>query len=152
MIKIWVDGLSRGNHKSGKGTGAVGIVIESESNTYHFGYRINQPITNNEAEYAALLIASRKVSEFGKIFAQEVFVFTDSQLVANQMNGCWKTKEKKFIPIQKEITNHLNVFKNVFYVWIPRKMNKEADTLANRAADSEKQMYSMSPYFSGKEQ
>jgi ribonuclease HI len=150
MIKIWVDGLSRGNHKSGKGIGAVGIVIESESNTYHFGYRMDQPVTNNEAEYAALLIASRKVSEFGKIFAQEVFVFTDSQLVANQMNGCWKTKEKKFLPVQIEIETHLSVFNNVFYVWIPRNMNKEADKIANRAADSEKQVCSLSPYFEDK--
>ena len=55
--------------------------------------------TNNEAEYKALIRA------LGHLVAEaipEVKIHTDSQLVANQMNGLWKVKDPKLKILHSE--------------------------------------------------
>lgn len=152
MIKVWVDGLAKGNHLRGKGEAAVGIVINLMSGQVVFptsaSYSIKEPLTNNEAEYVALLLAAREINIL-KLADEgdDIFVFSDSALAVNQMNKTWKTKDKKFIPIQEAIRELFNGY-NVFYVWINREQNKEADRLANEAnKDSRSKVYSVREYF-----
>ena len=148
MIKVWVDGLAKGNHLKGKGEAAVGVVIEGTIRRNWLSHKIKEPLTNNEAEYVALLVAARYIRMVsGK--GEDVFIFSDSALVVNQLNGVWKTNDKKFIPIQDEIRSLLDGA-NVYYIWVNREQTKEADRLANQAFKAEgSPMYSVQEFFGG---
>jgi len=135
LKKVWIDGLAKGNHIKGKSEAAVGILVKDAEKKEGLSIRIKELLTNNEAEYAALLFAARYLKLMG-VKGEDVFIFTDSALVANQMNGVWKTKDKKFVPVQDEIKSLLNDF-NVSYIWVSRDKNKEADKLANKAIKDE---------------
>jgi ribonuclease HI len=77
--------------------------------------RYNYECTNNEMEYAAVLWALN-IAEDGDI------VYTDSQLVVNQVMGKWKVKEQRlagFCVLAKEKLQS----KQVILVWIPREEN-----------------------------
>ena len=82
--QIYVDGASSGN----PGDSGAGMVIfdgngtEISRDSVFLG-----KMTNNMAEYEALLRALEKAQEHG---AQDVVVYTDSLLVANQVIGTYK--------------------------------------------------------------
>jgi len=97
-------------------------------------------LTNNEAEYEALIFAFKKIKAlFGKKLAQnsEIEIRSDSELLVNQLNGKFKILEPK---IQKLFLRAWNLkldFKKVKLRLIPRKNNIEADKLVNEALDSQ---------------
>ena len=86
---ILVDGASS---SSGSGTGILleneeGIVIE-HSLTLFFR------TSNNQVEYEALLAGIRLAEDLG---AREIQIFTDSQLVASQVQGSYQAKNKSLV-------------------------------------------------------
>ena len=87
-----VDGASSVN-----GSGA-GIVLESpEGETIEHSLRSEFPSSNNIAEYEAL-IAGMKLAE--KLQVRSSTAFSDSQLVVNQYNGQFETREPSLVPYQ----------------------------------------------------
>lgn len=70
--------------------------------------------TNNEMEYEALLWALRR--------EEKCVIFSDSQLVVNQVNGLWKVKEPRLFPLCQE-AKKLLAEKFCTLKWIPRKQN-----------------------------
>ena len=126
---IYTDGGARGN----PGPAGIGAVAYNKKGEVVF--KISQFIgytTNNQAEYQAVLAALEKAKQ---IDADQVKIFMDSQLVARQLNGEYKVKNKDLAPLFVKIYNLTFNFKSVKFIHIPREKNKEADRLANQAMD-----------------
>jgi ribonuclease HI len=137
-ITIYTDGGSRGN----PGKAAIGVVFcnEKEQVIKKYGEYLGDNLTNNEAEYSAVIFALKKFkSLFGKSIAEtsEVEVRSDSELLVKQMNGEYKLSDEKIQKFFIEIWNMKIDFKNVKFKHIPREKNKEADRLVNEALDGE---------------
>jgi ribonuclease HI len=86
--------------------------------------------TNNIAEYRAAIEGLRKAKELG---GTTVTLYTDSQLVANQVNGSYAVAEKHLIPLYKELMSLVAVFEKCEVIHVRREQNKRADELANMA-------------------
>ncbi len=137
-IVIYTDGGSRGN----PGKAAIGVVFCNEKGEVikKFGEYLGDNLTNNDAEYHAVIFALKKFkSMFGKLIARgsEVEVRSDSELLVNQMNGKYKIENEKIQKFFIEIWNLKIDFEDVKFKAIPREKNKEADRLVNEALDGQ---------------
>ncbi len=137
-IIIYTDGGSRGN----PGKAAIGVVFcnEKDGIIKKFGEYLGDNLTNNEAEYQAVIFALKKFKAvFGKSIAavSEVEVRSDSELLVNQMNGKYKLENEKIQKFFIEIWNLKIDFKGVKFKAIPREKNREADKLVNEALDGQ---------------
>src|SRR3989338_1717398 len=135
-IIIYTDGGSRGN----PGKAAIGVAFcnEKEEEIKRFGEYLGDNLTNNEAEYQAVIFALKKFKAvFGKKIAEvsEVEVRSDSELLVKQMSGIYKIEDEKIQKFFIEIWNLQIDFKNVKFKAIPREKNREADKLVNEALD-----------------
>lgn len=137
-IVIYTDGGSRGN----PGKAAIGVVFcdQDGSVTKKFGEYLGDGLTNNEAEYRAVIFAFKKVRElFGteSLAEIEVEIRSDSQLLVNQMMGRFKIKNENIRMFVVNIQRLMEGFAKVSYVAIPREQNKEADKMVNEALDAQ---------------
>jgi len=137
-ITIYTDGGSRGN----PGKAAIGVVFYNEKDQIikKYGEYIGDNLTNNDAEYMAVIFAMKKFkSLFGKSIAEisEVEIRSDSELLVKQMNGEYKLSDEKIQKFFIEIWNLKVEFKNVKFKHIPREKNTEADKLVNEALDGQ---------------
>jgi len=137
-IIIYTDGGSRGN----PGKAALGVVFcnEKEQVIKKYGEYLGDNLTNNEAEYMAVIFALKKFkSLFGKAVAEvsEVEIRSDSELLVKQMNGEYKLLDEKIQKFFIEIWNLKMDFKLVKFKAIPREKNKEADRMVNETLDGE---------------
>ena len=135
-IIIYTDGGSRGN----PGKAAIGVVFcnEKEQVIKKYGEYLDDNLTNNEAEYSAVIFALKKFKAlFGKAIAEisEVEIRSDSELLVKQMNGRYKLLDEKIQKFFIEIWNLKIDFKGVKFKAIPREKNKEADRMVNEALD-----------------
>ncbi len=130
---VKTDGGSRGN----PGPSAIGFVIYD----HLFNVLCREGVyighsTNNQAEYTALLKALQKCCEIqGSNTNTEIDCRMDSALIVNQLNGSYKVKDSKLIPLFMEIIKFRSRFKSIFFTHIPREQNKEADQMVNLALD-----------------
>ena len=137
-IIIYTDGGSRGN----PGKAGIGVVFcnEKEQVIKKYGEYLGDNLTNNEAEYSAVIFALKKFKAlFGKSIAEisEVEIRSDSELLVKQMNGEYKLADEKIQKFFIEIWNLKIDFKGVKFKAIPREKNKEADRMVNEALDGE---------------
>lgn len=135
-IIVYTDGGSRGN----PGKAGIGVVFcnENEQIIKKFGEYIGDNLTNNDAEYQAIIFAFKKFkSVFGKAIAKnsDVEFRSDSELVVKQLNGEYRLTDPKIQQFFIEIWNLKFDFKSVKFKHIPREKNKEADSLVNEALD-----------------
>ena len=138
-IIIYTDGGSRGN----PGPAAIGMVFCNERGEIFKKYSqyLGDGLTNNEAEYRAVIFALNKFkSLFGKKLAQnsELEIRSDSELLTNQLNGKYKILEPKIQSFFLTIWNLKLDFKKIKFRYISREKNKEADRLVNEALDNSK--------------
>lgn len=129
-LVIYIDGASRGN----PGPASYGVCIQDEENNLilEASDYIGQT-TNSVAEYQALI---RALVEAKKLNAEELEIFTDSQLVSRQFEGIYKVKHEGLKALLARIREMERFFKVVFVKHIPRSShpgNKRADQLANIA-------------------
>lgn len=128
--KIWTDGGSRGNPGP---CGAGGVIKDSGGVTIAEVSEYLGVQTNNYAEYKALGITLNRAVQ---LQIKNIIVYLDSKLVVEQMKGKWKVKNENIIPLHKEVITIISYFDSIEFVHIPRRFNKEADALANKAMDS----------------
>ncbi|XP_075521548.1 uncharacterized protein LOC142554756 [Primulina tabacum] len=88
-------------------------------------------VTNNEAEYEAVLEGLQAAREVG---ASRVIIYSDSQLVTQQIKGTYEAKNEKMLKYLGLITARAASLTNWSIEQIPREENAEADTLAKLAA------------------
>ncbi|GFS40591.1 hypothetical protein Acr_00g0069450 [Actinidia rufa] len=126
---LFVDGSSNQH-----GCGA-GLVIQTPSGEQmEYAIRIGFKATNNEAEYEALLAGLRIAVELG---AQSLEIFSDSQLVVNQVQGDYLAKDARMMAYLGEVKATFAKIKEFKIHQIPREDNKKADALANLASTFE---------------
>jgi len=135
-IIIYTDGGSRGN----PGKSAIGAVFcnEKGQSFKEYGEYIGDNLTNNEAEYRAVIFALEKFKALlGKKIAltSEVEIRSDSELMVKQLTGKYKLMDPKIQRFFIEIWNLKLDFKSVRFTQIAREKNKEADRLVNEALD-----------------
>lgn len=134
-IITYTDGGSRGN----PGEAALGVVIcDANGNILKkYGEKLGIK-TNNEAEYAAVVSALKKVKAmFGKEKTKKMHVEMrmDSELIARQLGGIYKIEQERLFASFIAIWNLKLDFAGVTFVHVPREKNKEADRMVNEALD-----------------
>jgi ribonuclease HI len=135
---IYTDGGSRGN----PGKAAIGVVFcnEREQEIKKFGIYLGDNLTNNEAEYSAVVTALKKFrAGYGKALSElaDITIKSDSELIVKQLNGEYRLTDEKIQKFFIEIWNLKFDFKSVKFKHISREKNKEADRLVNEALDQE---------------
>ena len=143
-ITIYTDGGSRGN----PGKAAVGIVFcnEKGQSFKEYGEYLGNSLTNNEAEYRAVIFALDKFKAlFGKKIAlsSELEIKSDSELMVKQLSGKYKILDSKIQSLFLGVWNLKLDFKSVKFTQISREKNKEADRLVNEALDGERKVQTL---------
>ena len=124
ITEIYIDGASRGN----PGDSGIGILFKNqEQNNFKKYIGIG---TNNNAEYTALITALEIAIGLELL---RIRVFTDSMLVANQINGSWKVKDADIRVLFSNAKKLIENFEEFSITHIRRELNSEADQLANDA-------------------
>jgi ribonuclease HI len=137
-IIIYTDGGSRGN----PGPAAIGAVFCNEKGEIFKRYSeyLGESLTNNEAEYQAVIFALKKFKAlFGKKLAKntEIELRSDSELLIKQLNGEYKILDSKIAPLFLKIWNLKLDFKKVKFKLIKREKNKTADSLVNETLNNQ---------------
>ena len=130
-VVIYTDGGARGN----PGPAGAGVVIQSEGKTFEFKKYLGDNLTNNWAEYEALILALTEAKRRG-LAGKSLEIRMDSELIVRQMTGEYQVKEETLWPQYMKAHNLLIAhFPNARFVHVPREENKEADALVNQAID-----------------
>ncbi len=128
-LKIQIDGASRGN----PGPAGVGVVLSDGSGRLLKELAIYLgETTNNVAESCALVLALQEATHLG---ARRVMVSTDSELLARQVDGTYRVKDKRLQWLHVLIRHLIQGFDRFEIRHIPRTENRAADRLANRAVN-----------------
>lgn len=129
--KLYTDGGSRGN----PGSSACAYVIRDVNDVVveKAGFYLGMA-TNNQAEYYGFQKGLERARELG---IDKITLFSDSQLVVNQMNGFYKVKNQELAPIYSDVRQLANSFGKISFVHVPRELNKEADKEVNRILDEQ---------------
>jgi ribonuclease HI len=94
---------------------------------FEFSIPIQPTVTNNQAEYEALLIGLQYLKEAKAI---SVEIFGDSELVIKQLNGQYECRNDILRNYYEECKEILKSFQLVILQHIPRENNGEANRLA----------------------
>lgn len=86
--------------------------------------------TNNVAETCALILALQAALQMGRTC---VLVRTDSELLARQVSGEYRVKDRSLQWLHALIRNLREGFDSFDIRHVPREQNRKADRLANRA-------------------
>jgi ribonuclease HI len=114
------------------GKGEVGILLISpRGEMFEFAIPIQPTVTNNQAEYEALLRGLQYLREAGAI---SVEVYGDPELVIKQLNGQYQCKSDALRSYYEECREILKSFPLVTLQHIPREHNEEANRLAQSAS------------------
>lgn len=132
MLEIYIDGASRGN----PGPSGIGMFIRDNTGKELLkrGEYLGET-TNNVAEYEALkralnwLLKNKEVKPDSAILK----VYTDSELLTNQLTGNYRIRSQNLIPLAIQTRRLMKKFKSVEFKLIARKDNKITDKLANKS-------------------
>ncbi|KAL2236241.1 UNVERIFIED_CONTAM: Retrovirus-related Pol polyprotein from transposon opus [Sesamum indicum] len=112
--------------------GGAGILIEGPGDIeIEVTVRLSFPTTNNEAEYEALVLGLEFAFEAG---AQVLEVYTDSQVVAMQIEGMYETRKKSMTEYLRKTKERMQKFSKCTIQQIPRSENERADALSKLGA------------------
>lgn len=144
QLSIFCDGGARGN----PGPAACAFVIRDESGKiFHQEGKYLGRATNNQAEYQAVILAFEWLVKNQSIVnhprtrtsamrgrqSSIISFYLDSKLVVNQLNGRFKIKNRNLQQLAvkvKQLERKLRT--RIFYHFIRREKNKEADKLLNQ--------------------
>ncbi|GKD59531.1 reverse transcriptase domain-containing protein, partial [Tanacetum coccineum] len=114
---LFIDGSSCAD-----GSGAGLILINPEGAKFTYALRFRFEVTNNEAEYEALIAGLRITEEMG---VKNLQANVDSILVANQVNGIYIAKEADMIQYLKKVRTLTNSFRMFSIRQVPRSEKKK---------------------------
>ncbi|MFH1417852.1 MAG: ribonuclease HI family protein [Planctomycetota bacterium] len=129
-LTIHIDGGARGN----PGPAGAGVVIRDENGRSRLeaGFFLGRK-TNNAAEYTALLKALEAARAAA---ADELVIFSDSELLVRQINGDYRVKSKTLRELFDIAFSRLREFKKWSISHVRREANEDADEMANKAMDA----------------
>jgi len=127
MIYTNSDGGCRGN----PGPGAIGVVIRKDGQILtKYSEFIGRRVTNNIAEYEALIKALEIAADFTK---DEVTCVLDSELIVKQLLGKYRVKNPKLLELFLKVQKLQERFKKIRYKHVSRwdKFQQIADEILN---------------------
>ncbi|MBD3365976.1 reverse transcriptase-like protein [candidate division WWE3 bacterium] len=129
---LFTDGGSRGN----PGPAATGVFLCTPDKSFvkEMGTYLGKA-TNNEAEYAALVLGMKAALRAG---AKQLVCYLDSELIVKQLRGIYKMKNARLKVFFDEIKALELELERVAYKHVPREKNKKADALVNEVLDNSK--------------
>ena len=128
VLRLRTDGAARGN----PGPAGAGVLIEdSQGMRLQARHRWLGEMTNNQAEYHALIEGLKTVKEWKP---DRLEIYLDSKLVVEQIQGRYKTKEPE---LQRLLTEAMRLLDGMPFDirHVAREENRGADHLANMAID-----------------
>lgn len=129
--KIYTDGGSRGN--PGESACAYAICKMDDTVVEKAGYYIGIA-TNNQAEYYGFKQGLERARDLG---IDKIMLFSDSELVVNQMTGKYRVKNQELAPLYQEVKELANSFEKIEFVHVPRELNKITDHEVNRILNAQ---------------
>ncbi|XP_024026218.1 uncharacterized protein LOC112092991 [Morus notabilis] len=127
--KLYVDGVSSDN-----GSGAGILLISPEGHKITSVVRFKFKVSNNEAEYEALIAGLRLASHL-KI--ERLSIYSDSQLIVRQVKEEYQARGEKMGAYLRKVKEELVKFKNYEILQIPRAENTNVDALAKLASSKD---------------
>jgi ribonuclease HI len=127
QLTVYCDG---GIGDNGRGTGLGVVIRDADNEIIGLVKRGMPPMTNNEAEYAALVLALQSVQQFRP---RKLHVFMDSEVVVGQMIGRFSVHSAALKQWHSRACRLARGFKEISFSHIPREANRLADALANEA-------------------
>ena len=134
-LTVFIDGASRGN----PGRSAIGVALYDPEGQplKEVGFEIGIT-TNNIAEYTALLYGLTETLLYvhklpDKINELELTIYSDSELLINQMTGRYQVKNediKRLYLLAQRLVSGLG---KISFEKLSHDENKTADQLANKA-------------------
>jgi ribonuclease HI len=131
MIYTNSDGGSRGN----PGLGAIGVIIrDGEKILSRYSAKIGNNVTNNTAEYEALIKALEIASKYTK---DELTCFLDSELVVKQLLGEYRVRKPELLTLFLKVQRLQENFKSIKYKYVSRedKFQVIVDGILNEELD-----------------
>ncbi|XP_072071787.1 uncharacterized protein [Arachis hypogaea] len=124
--RLHVDGASN------QTSGGAEVILESPARViYEQSTKFEFPVSNNQAEYEALLGGLTLAREVG---VTRMEVCSDSQVVTSQVNGSYQARDpllQKYLEKVRELTRQ---FQEVTVQHVPRERNTRADLLSKLAS------------------
>jgi ribonuclease HI len=133
VLTIHTDGASRGN----PGEAAFAYVISRDGQPPIEEADCLGEMTNNQAEYTALVRALEHALELGA--RHRVIVHSDSELMVKQMNGEYRVKNEELRDLYEQACALRRRFDGPVTIrHVRRGQNKRADELCNEALDGKR--------------
>ena len=135
-LTVHIDGGARGN----PGPAGAGIVVRCRDDGVSLreaGFFLGKA-TNNQAEYSALI---RGLEAAAELEADEVEVFSDSELLVRQMSGQYRVKNAVLRSLFDRARKLAERFGRFAVQHVPREQNTEADRLVNQAINLQRDVF-----------
>ncbi len=113
------------------GSGLGIVFFAPQGQMMELAIRLGFPVSNNVAEYEALLHGLRSAIT---LQADPLHVYCDSQLVVSQISGEYAAKDENMVAYLTEAKKLLAEFKHVQVEHISTDLNGHADALASLAS------------------
>lgn len=108
-ISVYVDG-------SGGPNGGYGFFIKETGESF---YEKQPEITNNQAEYMAIIVALKKFTDSD----EHIVIFSDSKNTVSQLNHEFAINNERLRELAREAWELIGKIPNLTISWIPRKEN-----------------------------
>ncbi len=108
-LSVYVDG-------SGGSSSGYGFFVKETGESF---YEKKPDITNNQAEYLAIISVLKKFSES----TDEITIFSDSKNTISQLNHEFAINNDQLRELAREAWGLLSKIQNVKLVWVPRNEN-----------------------------
>ncbi len=108
-ISVYVDG-------SGGSNSGYGYFVKETGESF---YEKKSDLTNNQAEYLAIILALNKYVDSNDV----ITIYSDSRNTVNQLNHEFAINNETLRNLAREAWGVIGKFSNLTIVWIPRKEN-----------------------------
>ena len=124
-VTLYVDGAAKGN----PGPAGIGVRVELKGVVLSEHSEFIGEATNNVAEYKALIYGLEIVR---RLRVTRVNVLSDSELMVRQLNGKYKVKNSKLLPLYDFVVDIVRSMDGFTIRHVSRSENRHADRLANK--------------------
>jgi ribonuclease HI len=137
---VYFDGASKNNPRGPAGCGWTLYEMDRNGADRDFlacGQRyLGHNVSNNQAEYEGLASALDYILQ-QNISCHGLYIRGDSEIVINQLDGCYNVRSPNIIDHYNEVTDCIQAVRCDFvnYTHVARSRNWMADQLANEAID-----------------
>ena len=109
ITNIYVDG-------SGGANSGYGFFVKETGESF---FEEKPGITNNQAEYLAIISALKKYEKLNG----EIIIYSDSKNTVNQLNHTFAINNEQLRTLARDAWSLISKFSNLKIIWIPRGEN-----------------------------